>query len=222
MKREWSEEELKEIAKQLSNPDGSEGVKTGERMGHGNGQMIHRTIDLLDIKPNDFVLEIGPGNGGHIHSILETCENVIYQGVDISATMVEEANRMNEEAVKSGRVSFVLSNGKTLDFPDHTFDKIFTVNTVYFWGNPLEYAAEIFRVLKTDGIFALSFSDSHFMKNLPFTKFGFQLYDRTEAKELLIAAGFRIQDIIEEIEVTKSNLGDEVERPVIIIIAKKG
>ena len=70
MKKEWSEEELKEIAKQLSNPDASEGVKTGERMSHGNGQMIHRTIDLLDIKPNDFVLEIGPGNGGHIHSIL--------------------------------------------------------------------------------------------------------------------------------------------------------
>jgi ubiquinone/menaquinone biosynthesis C-methylase UbiE len=221
MKKECSEEELLEIAKQLSNPEGSEGVKTGERMSHGNGQMIHRTMDLLDIKPNDFVLEIGPGNGGHIHSILETRENVKYQGVDISATMVEEANRMNEEAVKSGRVSFTLSDGKTLDFPDHTFDKIFTVNTVYFWEYPPEYTAEIFRVLKTGGIFALSLSDGQFMKNLPFTKFGFQLYDKTQAEKLLTSAGFNLLETIEEIEVSKSNLGEEVERPVIVILAKK-
>jgi len=221
MKKEWSEEELQEIAKQLSNPNGSEGVKTGEHMSHGNGPMIHRTIDLLDIKPNDFILEIGPGNGGHIHSILEICGNVKYQGVDISATMVEEANRMNEEAVKSGCVSFTLSNGEILDFSDNTFDKIFTVNTVYFWENPPEYASEIFRVLKTGGIFALSFSDIRFMENLPFTKFGFKLYDKAEAGNLLEAAGFNIFETIEEIEVAKSNLGEEVERPIIIIFAKK-
>ena len=222
MKKDWSEEELQEIAKQLNNPEGSEGVKTGERMSHGNGHMIHKTIDVLHIKPNDFILEIGPGNGGHLHSILETSENVKYQGVDISATMVEEANRMNEEAVKSGKVSFTLSDGKMLDFPDHTFDKIFTVNTVYFWENPTEYASEIYRVLKPGGIFALTFSDSDFMKNLPFTKFGFRLYHKDEAGKLLINAGFKIQEIIEETEVMKSNLGDDMERPAIIILATKG
>lgn len=221
MKKDWSEDELKELAQQLANPHGSEGVKTGERMSHGNGQMIHRTIDLLEINLNDFVLEIGPGKGAHVSSIIELGENIKYQGVDISETMVQESSELNEKLISDGNVSFSLTNGNTLEFPDNTFDKIFTVNTIYFWQNPVAYASEILRVLKPGGIFALSFSDIHFMAQLPFTKFGFELYDKSTAEELLTKAHFEIEKTIEELEVTKSNMGEEVERPVVIVLAKK-
>ncbi|MBE9463219.1 class I SAM-dependent methyltransferase [Dyadobacter subterraneus] len=221
MNKEWSEEELKEMAQQLANPHGSEGVKTGERMSHGNGQMIHRTIDLLEIKANDYVLEIGPGKGAHVSSIIELAENIKYQGIDISETMVAESSELNENLISAGSVAFALSNGNTIEFPDNSFDKIFTVNTVYFWENPLVYSTEIFRILKPGGTFALSFSDSTFMKQLPFTKFGFTLYNKAEAENLLIDAHFKIEKTIEELEVTKRNLGEEVERPVVIVFAKK-
>lgn len=221
MKKDWSEEELKEMAKQLANPEGEEGIKTGERMSHGNGQMIHRTIDVLGIGASDFVLEIGPGKGAHVASIIESAENIKYQGIDISETMVQESCELNESLIASGNVSFSLTNGDLLEFPDNSFDKIFTVNTVYFWQDPVAYATEIYRVLKPGGIFALSFSDSSFMEQLPFTKFGFELYDRPAAEALLTKANFEIEKTIEELEVTKSNMGEEVERPVIIVFAKK-
>lgn len=221
MKKDWSEEELKELASQLANPQGAEGVKTGERMSHGNGQMIHSTIDALGINANNVVLEIGPGKGAHVAFLIELAENVKYQGIDISKTMVQESCEVNENLIAGGIVSFSLTDGNKIEFPGNTFDKIFTVNTVYFWQNPVEYASEIFRVLKPGGIFALSFSDSHFMEQLPFTKFGFTLYDKSGAETLLRKARFQIEKTIEELEVTKSNLGEEIERPVVIVLAKK-
>jgi len=221
MKKEWSEEELKEVASQLGNPDGSAGVKTGERMYHSNANMISFGINSLDIKSGDIVLEIGPGNGGHVSSIANIAGAVQYHGVDISETMVQEANKLNEELVTAGQVSFTLSDGNILEFGDDTFDKIFTVNTVYFWKNPSAFASEIYRVLKPGGVFSLVFSDKSFMQQLPFTRFGFQLYDRPLAEQLLSEANFSILITIEELEMTKSNLGEDVERPVIAVVAKK-
>jgi SAM-dependent methyltransferase len=60
-----------------------------------------------------------------------------------------------------------LYEGKKLPFEDETFDKIFTVNTVYFWENPVEFLNEIYRVLKDDGTFVLTFGQRDFMEKLP-------------------------------------------------------
>lgn len=221
MKKDWSEEELKELAKQLANPEGAEGIKTGERMSHGNGQMIHRTIDSLEIESNDFVLEIGPGKGAHVASVIGLSDSIKYHGVDISETMIHESSELNKDLILAGSVSFSLTSGNELEFQDHTFDKIFTVNTIYFWQDPGAYASEIYRILKPGGTFALSFSDRHFMELLPFTKFGFALYDKSMAEQLLTKANFKIKNTIEELEITTSNSGEEVKRPVVIILANK-
>ncbi|WP_254413421.1 class I SAM-dependent methyltransferase [Dyadobacter diqingensis] len=221
MKKEWSEEELKEVARQLGNPDGANGVKTGERMNLSNANMINRGVESLDIKTGETILEIGPGNGSHVGSIIGVAEKVIYHGIDISETMILEANKSNEDLVASGKAIFTLSDGNKLDFQDDFFDKIFTVNTVYFWQDPVAYAKEIFRVLKPGGVFSLVFSDKSFMEQLPFTKFGFQLYDKNLAETLLKQSGFSVSETIEEIETTQSNLGEFVDRPIVIMRATK-
>ena len=221
MKKEWSEEELKEIARQLSNPDGETGVKTGERMNLSNGNMIRKGFESLAIKNDEYVLEIGPGNGSHIAGILDIRENFKYFGVDISETMIREAKKINQKLIEKGDISFSISDGNTLLFSDNSFDKIVTVNTVYFWQNPVAYAKEVLRVLKQNGIFSLVFSDKCFMQQLPFAKFGFELYDKDMGADLLKNAGFKIVDTIEEMEITQNNLGEAVQRPIVIIRATK-
>jgi len=221
MKKEWSEEELKEVARQLSNPDGETGIKTGERMNLSNAHMIGRGIELLNIKENEFVLEIGPGNGSHVNDILLIAGGINYSGVDISETMIAEAEKLNRNFIEDGTVSFSLSDGNSLPFSEKSFDKIVTVNTVYFWQNPVAYGQEVLRVLKPGGIFSLVFSDKSFMQQLPFTKFGFQLYDKYTAVHLLENSGFTVLDIVEEMETTQSNLGEAVQRPIVIILATK-
>src|SRR5690606_9635685 len=107
-------------------------------------------------------------------------------------------------------VNFLLTDGLALPFADMSFDRIVTVNTLYFWENPLAYACEIHRVLKSDGgVFCLAFVEGEFMKNLPFASYGFELYDRKMAENLLENAGFTIKGSVTETETIRSNTGEK-------------
>lgn len=212
--------DFKEIAGQLSCPSGDKGIKTAETMAVNNGHMIALTIAALDPKSNDVLLEIGPGNGSHVISLLAATKHLLYYGVDISTLMVQEAIRINSEAVSSGRADFSLSDGMQLNFAAGFFTKVFTINTLYFWKDPKAYVTEIRRVLRPGGLFSLTFAPREFMEKLPFTPYGFRLYSREEAEELLISNGFEIEEVHFHKEMVRSNAaGMEVERAIIIINA---
>jgi len=221
MQKEWTEDDLKEIARQLGKPEGELGLKTGQMMNKSNGAMIRRAFELLEIKSFEKVLEIGPGNGEHVEELLQNTSETRYWGVDISETMIVEANKINESLINQGKVSFVSSDGKMLPFEDHCFDKIFTVNTIYFWQEPGSYAFEIYRILKPGGTFCLALADRSFMEKLPFTQFGFQLYDKESAKKRMENTGFVIEKVVEELDITVGNMGQQVEREIIIVVCKK-
>ena len=216
---EHSEEDLKNIARQLSCPEGEHGIKTGEMMHANNIGMTNAAIDALDLKNNDAVLEIGHGNGGHIAQLLSKAKNLRYFGADISETIIAEAKKINSELLNKGQVHFQLTNGIDLPFADEQFDKVFTVNTIYFWENPLEYLKEIRNILKPTGIFTICFADKNFMQNLPFTPYGFKLYDVEKVKELLAEAGFTIKDILKKLEQIQSKTGEQVEREYYVLVA---
>ena len=221
MKKEWSEEDLKEIASQLSNPVGEAGIKTGEFMNLSNANMIRRGFELLTIKKNDRILEIGLGNGFHVSELVNSTDGIEYCGVDISDTMIRAAQRTNQILIEKGAVSFTKSDGNILPFSDNYFDKIVTVNTIYFWQNPAAYGTEILRVLKPGGVFSLVFSDKNFMYQLPFTKYIFTLYDKDLAHDLLMNSGFKVLETVEELETIQNNTGESITRPIVIIIATK-
>lgn len=221
MQREWTDEELKEIASQLGNPTGESGIKTGEMMSLSNNGMISATVALLNIEDGHRILEIGPGNGKHVGQIMIQHENLLYTGLDISETMILEATQHNSVGVMQGKINFVLSNGKTIPFSANTFDSIFTVNTIYFWEDAQAYASEILRVLKPGGMFNLSLADKSFMEKLPFTRYGFKLYNKPEAKKLMQSAGFEVVDIIEQIDITVGRLGQPIERDMMVLTCRK-
>lgn len=212
MENQPSEKYLKEIARQLSCPDGEHGVKTGEVMNINNIGMTHSAIDALKLGANDVILEIGHGNGGHIAYLLHKAEQLKYFGIDISETIIAEARRINESFIKENQVSFKLSDGESIPFEAPTFDKIFTVNTIYFWKNPIQYLKEIKRVLKSNGLFVLCFADKTFMQSLPFTQYGFELYDQETVTKLLGESGFTLEKTEIHTEEIQSNAGAFVTR----------
>lgn len=222
MSDDLNKPDFKEIAGQLGCPSGGKGIKTAEMMAVNNGNMIALTLAVLAPKSNDVLLEIGPGNGSHVVSLLAATKHLLYYGVDISALMVREAIRLNKSAVSSGSADFSLSDGMQLNFAAGFFTKVFTVNTLYFWKDPIGYATEILRVLKPGGLFSLTFAPREFMEKLPFTQYEFRLYSREEAEELLISSGFEIKEVNIHKEMLRSNAaGMEVERDIIIINAVK-
>ncbi|WP_443937213.1 class I SAM-dependent methyltransferase [Pedobacter sp. MW01-1-1] len=212
-------EQLKEMAKQLSCPEGENGIITANFMHQTNIGMTKNAFNALEIADNDSVLEIGPGNAAHLQEVLKIASNMKYTAIDISATMIEEAKRINAEWIASGNARFILSDGKTFPFADEEFDKITTVNTLYFWKNPLQYLQEIRNILKEKGIFSLCFADKAFMLSLPFTQFTFALYEVDEVKMLLKEAGFAVQNVNTYTEEVRSKAGDNVNREYYVIRA---
>lgn len=219
-KKKITTEELKMIASQLGCPEGEQGIKTAEKMAVNNAYMTESSINFLELEDNEVVLEIGPGNASHLKEILSCAKGLKYVGLDISQTMLDEAEKINQDAVKKGTASFALTDGSSIPFPNHFFNKIFTVNTVYFWKDPIAYLREIHRVMRPGGVFCLTFADKDFMETLPFTAYGFTLYDENTVKQLLLIAGFSIIYIETQLEKITSNSGDKVERTFYNVIAE--
>lgn len=213
-------ENLKILAQNLANPQGEKGIEIGEMMNATNIGMTLESIKTLLIEDNEAVLEIGHGNADHVKSIVNKAQNIHYTGIDISETMHYEAKRLNEEF--KNQAEFVLYEGKKLPFEDKTFDKIFTVNTVYFWEEPVDFLNEIHRVLKDNGTFVLTFGQRNFMEKLPFTQFDFILYNTDEMEQTVSKSNFKRMKISEKEEEVKSKTGNEtITRNYTVLTIKK-
>ncbi len=210
--------EMEELARQLRAPEGENGIRTALNMNRANAGMTRRSVALMHLQAGDRVLEIGPGNGAFVPELLSAAENISYTGADISETMIAEAKKLN---AAEPRARFGLTDGRHLGFPDQAFDKIFTVNTLYFWADPVAYAREIKRVLRKDGVFCLAFAARDFMEKLPFVKYHFRLFDGEEGVRVLEDAGFAVREVISETETVQGNMGNPVERRVIFILATR-
>lgn len=213
-------DELKILAQHLANPQGEKGIEIGEMMNTNNISMTLESVQSLLIEDDEHILEIGHGNAGHLKSILNKAKNIKYTGIDISETMHHEAKRLNKEF--EDQADFVLYEGKKLPFQDKAFDKIFTVNTVYFWEEPVEFLNEIYRTLKDNGAFVLTFGQREFMEKLPFTEYDFTLYSNSEMEQLISKSHFKRMKISEKEEEIKSKTEDEtITRIYTVLTIKK-
>lgn len=213
-------ENSKIVAQHLARPEGEKGLEIGEMMNATNIGMTLESIHALVIEDHEHILEIGHGNADHVKHILNKARNINYTGIDISETMHQEAIRLNEAF--GNQAEFRLYDGQALPFGDQTFDKIFTVNTVYFWQQPVQYLNEIYRVLKDSGAFVLTFGQRDFMEKLPFTEFGFRLYNTDEMEETVSKSHFKRMQISERQEDVKSKTGNEtLTRNYTILTIKK-
>ncbi len=216
-----SEQELSELASQLSHPKGENGIVTAKNMNVTNDNMIRNVINQINIYYGYKILEIGPGNGLHIKYLFDKNSSIHYTGIDISELMIQEANNINSEFIASKKAVFELADGEVIKKETNSIDALFTVNTLYFWKNPEKYLQEIFRILKSDGQFILGFVPKSIMEKIPFTKYGFMLYDNESVQNLLENTDFKIDTILSETEEVLSNTGDKKNRTFTIIKALK-
>lgn len=205
-------EKLKILASQLKNPHGEKGLQVAEMMYQTNLSMIKHALQYLDIADGDTVLEIGYGNGKHIPLLFEKTPSILYQGLEISPLMYEQAIIENKRQILNQLVGLQLYNGRDIPFSETFFDRIFTVNTIYFWEFPELFLKELYRVLKLGGRLTISFIEENFMEKMPFTNFGFTYYNKNKINRLLKEIPFEMVDYQTEKENIKSKMGEWVER----------
>lgn len=191
------------MAKQLRLPSGLLAHLTGNRMNKSNELLYHLTLDHLNIKEEDSILEIGFGNGKFFSELNAKAKNLQITGIDHSPEMVTEAIRINKNLHESGTLKVMVGSSDSMPFDNHCFDKIFCINVIYFWENPALHLKEIHRVLKPGGYFCIGFRPKENLSKFPFTKFGFTLYTADEWKNVMEENGFQF---------IKSKRGKESER----------
>lgn len=215
------QEELQAIASQLKLPTGEKGIEMGNMMNETNINMTRHSIQNLNISNENRILELGHGNAGHVEFLFEKAKNLKYYGLEMSELMFQEARQTNRNFVSQKQAFFSLYDGNKIPFENDFFDKIFTVNTIYFWQKPEELLVEIYRVLKPNGNFCLTFAEEDFMKQLPFTQFEFELYSTEEAQELIKKSPFKIVYTETQTEKVKSKTGELVDRAFTTIVLEK-
>jgi len=184
------ETSYQQLAAQLRQPSGEAGIQTGNWMNRGNVHINMDTLAILDAMPGDKILEIGMGNGFFVHHIVEKDNSIQYTGADFSDVMIKEAKRINKTWVNNDQAKFILANVAALPFTDNSFNKIFTINTIYFWEDASKILAEIKRVLQPKGKLVITLRPKRQMKNYPFTKYGFTMFSKEEVEQLLTENGF--------------------------------
>ena len=205
-----NEETLKSIAAQLRKPEGEYAVQIGEFMNNGNLLINLNAIENLKLNDGAQILEIGMGNGFFVKNILSFGDSVKYSGCDYSEIMVNESLNRNEEFVLNGRAVFFQADAENLPFENESFDKVMSVNTLYFWENPEAFLAEIRRILKPEGRIVIGIRPKRTMEKYPFVKYGFNMFSKDDIVNLLSDNFFKVESIIEQIEPEQEYEGEKL------------
>ncbi len=185
------------IAQQSSHPSGLLGRWIARIMWYETVHENERTLDLLEIEPSHRVLEIGFGPGRALARALALARNGHVSGVEVSSEMLDQARARHPAELREGRIDLQRVLDPRLPYRDATFDRAYSVHTIYFWRDAVPRLREIRRVLRPGGRFVLAFRyGEEAVANLPA-----EVYEHREPAEtvrLLREAGFESVDLHED------------------------
>ncbi|HEU5313924.1 MAG TPA: class I SAM-dependent methyltransferase, partial [Candidatus Udaeobacter sp.] len=102
-------------------------------------------VEQLELQPADHVLEIGFGGGITLPALISRAP--FLGAIDRSPDVVKWAKKKFSGSIKAGRAEFRDGSVEAIPFDAAAFDKVCTVNTIYFWRSLDAGFAEIQRVL---------------------------------------------------------------------------
>ena len=151
-----------------------------------NEEMRNEAIGMLDIEPDDHVLDVGCGTGFATEALLERTENV--HGLDQSAHQLQRAYA---KFGKRGPVRFYRGDAERVPFADDAFDVVWSSGSIEYWPNPVDALEEFRRVTKPGGKVLVVGPD--YPDNTVFQKVADAImlfYDEEEADRMFAEAGY--------------------------------
>jgi len=198
------------MGNQAANPRGIFGRFMGRMMTKSNMASNKWVVSLLNVNPDDIVLEIGFGPGTALQEILKITTNGHVAGIDISKLMVDQANQLNKKAVSDGRLDLREGQAASMPWDANSFDKVLAVNVVYLWPDLSIVFNEIIRVLKPNGKVVLYLAPIEMMDALGFSKLeAFTIHSQEDVLNACKKAGFS------KTEIASASMGDGVGVSVI-------
>ncbi len=178
------------IARQLAHPAGIPSGWIAAMMNRTNANVNKVTIQLLEIKPSDHVLEIGFGGGGALDGMAKSLQSGRVCGIEISEAMLNRARKKFDKFISQGKMELKEGHSAKIPYENGFFDKVYSINCIYFWPDPIVDLKEIRRVLKVGGKVILSVRPKEVLEKFPPARHGFTIYSDIQLQNLLHEAGF--------------------------------
>ncbi|MDZ7694535.1 MAG: class I SAM-dependent methyltransferase [Balneolaceae bacterium] len=209
------------IARQLRKPSGQAAGKVAAKMNEANAPLFDLTLETMQPANDESILEIGFGSGKFLGKLFEQAGGLQVSGIDYSQAMLDNATTHNRSLIDAGRLNLERGNSNDLPYPNGSFDKVFCNMVIYFWDQPGKHLSEVRRVLKPNGRFYTGMRAKSSMMKLPFIEHGFNVYEIDQWSSVLSANGFKVIDIIKELDPSTEIEGEEMRMESICIVAEK-
>nr|WIF20042.1 DisF427 [Sorangium cellulosum] len=177
---------------QARNPRGLGGKITSFFMNKGNQDVNDLTLEFLDVQPHHHVLDLGFGGGLTFPILLDKLKGGKLYGLEMSRTMVEQAAKKYARNIDDGKLEVKEGVVDRMGFSDGQFDRILTVNTVYFWPNLGTGFKEIARVLKPGGKVGLGYRSKQTVLSLGYEKHGVNAISESDVESAAREAGLTV------------------------------
>ena len=153
-----------------------------------NEEMRAEALTMVDLKPDDRVLDVGCGTGFGTEGLLEHVEEV--HGLDQSVHQLQQAWA---KLGKHDSVRFYLGDAERLPFRDDSFDVVWSSGSIEYWPDPVATLAELHRVARPGG--QVLVVGPNYPGRTVFQKLADAImlfYDEAEADRMFHDAGFEM------------------------------
>jgi ubiquinone/menaquinone biosynthesis C-methylase UbiE len=119
-----------------------------ESMEQGHGDVVRQVIAKMHFEPGDQTLDLGCGNGWATRMLAKSAPGAGAVGVDIAQAMVARAEELTSFTI---RAKYEVARFEELPFRDASFDKVFSMEAIYYSVDLGRTLAEVHRVLVPGG-----------------------------------------------------------------------
>lgn len=134
----------------------------GDEMESHHSDITEQTLALMDLNPNDRVLDLGCGTGWASRRMARVVTSGEVVGVDVADEMLRRAETASTELTN---VRYLWGSAESLSLPDNYFSKVLSVESFYYYADQGAALDELRRVMAPGGrVFILInlYKDNHY------------------------------------------------------------
>lgn len=130
--------------------------------GFSDLSQVNDLIQTANIQKDDFVLDIGCGNGKMAEYVQQQTKATVY-GFDYSDNAINDAK---SRTAKNQNLMFDVGSIGEIEYQPNMFDAILSVDTMYFATNMKQFVMQIYNWLKPNGVFIAYYGEGHLSEAL--------------------------------------------------------
>jgi ubiquinone/menaquinone biosynthesis C-methylase UbiE len=110
--------------------------------------VVKQVIATMQLRPGERVLDLGCGNGWATRLLAQANAGVQAIGIDASPKMIARAEALHSNTI---RARYEIGSFEELVFKDDHFDRVFSMEALYYAADLAQAIRECYRVLKPGG-----------------------------------------------------------------------